>query len=63
MHKSRAFTKSSTCRIHAANKFAILNDPQEESKRTVALLRQVAITLVVAENNSPACLSRGFEVS
>jgi hypothetical protein len=39
MHKSRACTKSSTCRIHEANKFVILNDAQEESKRTVALLR------------------------
>jgi hypothetical protein len=40
-----------TSRIHAANKFAILNDAQEESKRTVALLRQVALTLVVAPSH------------
>jgi hypothetical protein len=48
MHKSRVCTKSSTCRIDAANKFVILNDAQEKSNRTVALLRQVALTLVVA---------------
>jgi hypothetical protein len=48
MHTSRACTKSSTCRIHAANKFDILNDAQEESNRIVALLWQVALTLVVA---------------